>query len=485
MRPSSGPAVSRRGLIAAGGLGAAAVAAGTWVAWETTRTPACRGASFTEPPTERSADGVLEVTLDAAPGATVAGRATQALGYNGTSPGPTLVVRPGDLLRVTLRNGLGRSTNLHTHGLHVSPEGTGDNVFRVVEPGATARFEYRIPPDHPAGTFWYHPHHHGTVADQVFGGLFGAIVVAGDEEPVVDRERLLVVSDTTLTSSGAVPAAGHMDAMLGREGELVLVNGLLQPALEMAAGTTERWRVANACTSRYLDLMLDGLPWQLLGYDGQSLREPRDQDTLLLAPGNRVDVLVTPSEVGATSLGSAPYDRGDMGMGMGGGMMGDDSSSPVRLADVTVTPGPGGSRSLAGRGPSTPPLDLRSAPVDRRRTVTMTGGGRGMGMSEFGFDGRTFDADRVDQRLRLDTVEEWTIRNTTTMDHPFHLHVWPMQVMGSEGADGPDWRDVVNVPAGGEVTVRIPVRRHAGRTVYHCHILDHEDLGMMGVVEAV
>ena len=85
---------------------------------------------------------------------------------------------PGDVLRLTLANELDQTTNLHTHGLHVSPEGNGDNVFRMVEPGERATYEYVVPTDHPTGTFWYHPHHHGTVADQVFGGLFGALVVA-------------------------------------------------------------------------------------------------------------------------------------------------------------------------------------------------------------------------------------------------------------------------------------------------------------------
>jgi len=485
MTPDPRPPVSRRAVVAAGGLGAAAVALGAWGTWQAVGRSSTGGASFAEPPVSRSADGLLEVVLEAAPGVTLAGRSTHALGYNGHSPGPTLVVRPGDLVRVTLRNRLDQATNLHTHGLHVSPAGKSDNVFRVVGPGTDADYEYRIPDDHPSGTFWYHPHHHGTVTDQVFGGLLGAIVVTGPDEPVVDRDRVLVVSDTTLTSDGTVAGAGHMDAMLGREGDLVLVNGLREPRIEVTAGTTERWRVVNTCVSRFLDLELEGRPWQLLGYDGQALSAPQERDSLLLAPGNRVDVLVSPSATGSTTLRSRSYDRGDMGMG--GGMMGGkvDSSKDVTLAAVTITPGPDASGAVSWRGPGVPARDLRRTSVDRSRRLTMTGGGMGMGMTEFGFGGRTFDPDRVDQKLRLGTVEEWTITNTTTMDHPFHLHVWPMQIVGPEESAEPDWRDVVIVPANGQVTVRVDVRDHPGRTVYHCHILDHEDLGMMGVVEAV
>ena len=108
------------------------------------------------------------------------------------------------------------------------------------------------------------------------------------------------------------------------------------------------------------------------------------------------------------------------------------------------------------------------------------------GMMAFGFDGRAFDPARVDQRVGAETVEEWTIRNPTPMDHPFHLHIWPMQLTEVNGSaiDGPQWRDVVNVPARGSVVVRIAFARFTGLTVYHCHILDHEDLGMMGTVEA-
>ena len=484
--------VTRRQALAVTGLGAVATVAGalgTWrvlgpggagSTWSASRTP------LVEPAVATSASGELDVTLRAAAGVALDGRSTQALGYNGSSPGPTLVVHPGDVLRVRLENGLSEPTNLHTHGLHVSPEGTGDNVFRTVEPGTSADYEFRIPDDHPTGTFWYHPHHHGTVADQVFGGLFGALLVVGTDEPAVERERVLVISDITLTADGGVGGVSHDEQMLGREGELVLVNGRLRPEIAVTAGTTERWRVVNACVSRFLDLRLDGHRWGLLGLDGQALHEPQDRDTVLLAPGNRADLLVRPHGTGTTDLRTLARDRGGMGM-MGGGAV---TSPAVDLATVTIgTAGSSPTTAAAPTGRSRqPPRDLRPDLVDGHRTITMTGGmGMGMGGTEFGFDGRTFDPSRTDQELSLGTVEEWTIGNATMMDHPFHLHVWPMQVLDapdSDPAGPPDWRDVVIVPAMGRVTVRVPVRDFGGRTVYHCHVLDHEDLGMMGTVEA-
>ncbi len=481
--------VTRRQALTVTGIGAATTivgAVGTWRSFGaggSALTGSAGGTTLTEPDVLTSSNGSLEVTLRAAAGVTLDGRTTQALGYNGSSPGPSLVVRPGDVLRVRLENDLSEPTNLHTHGLHVSPEGNSDNIFRRVDPGTSADYEYRIPEDHPTGTFWYHPHHHGSVADQVFAGLYGALLVVGTDEPTVERERVIVVSDTTLTPDGEVAGVSHAEQMLGREGELVLANGHQHPHIDLTAGTTERWRVVNACVSRFLDLQLDGHTWGLLGHDGQALHDPVQRDTVLLGPGNRADLLVRPASTGTTTLRTLARDRGGMGM-MGGGAA---TSPEVELAAVTI--GPATAAAATGTAASWPsPADLRSAPVDRRRTLTMTGGmGMGMGGMEFGFDGRPFDASRTDQELALGTVEEWSIGNATMMDHPFHLHVWPMQVIDSPDSDPagpPDWRDVVIVPPMGQVTVRVPVRDFAGRTVYHCHILDHEDLGMMGTIEA-
>ena len=148
------------------------------------------------------------------------------MGYNGGVPGPTLRLRPGDTVRLDLVNRLEEVTNLHVHGLHVSPEGNGDNIFLAVEPGQTQRYEHRMPDDHPPGVYWYHPHHHGNVADQIFGGLYGAIIVEDPADKIdVERERVLVISDTTLDPDGSLVTPSTMEQMMGREGELVLVNG--------------------------------------------------------------------------------------------------------------------------------------------------------------------------------------------------------------------------------------------------------------------
>jgi len=492
--------ISRRAALTLGGLGVAGTAIGgaglIWSGREgqgaaggqasDSAFGAVPGDTLRQPSELRSADGLLEVKLDAAPGrVTIGGRGATTLGYNGGLPGPTLRVRAGDRVAVRLHNGLAEATNLHVHGLHVSPAGNGDNPFVMVEPGESFDYEYRLPADHPPGLYWYHPHHHGLVADQVFGGLYGAIIVEDPDPIPAARERVLVISDITLDESGNLTRSSLGERMRGREGELVLVNGQLQPNLGIRPGGRERWRIVNVCVSRYLRLRLDGQDLRLLGLDSGRFEAPESVDEVLLAPGNRADLWVTAAE-GAGVLRAIAYDRGSAGMG---GMMGGDAlggtTGTIDLATVTVTGA--GVAALPSLPAQTKPVDLRGAAVTARREFVFAmgmGGGMGGGMA-FTINGREFDGGRVDTTVQGGSVEEWTLTNATQMDHPMHLHVWPMQVIERDGrsVDSVLWQDVVNVPARGVVRVRIDFTGFPGKTVYHCHILDHEDNGMMGVID--
>lgn len=490
--------IDRRTALTLGGLGLLSTAVGGGgLYWQ--RPPsaldALTGVALQEPAVLRSQAGSLDVRLEAASGShEVAGRKATTLGYNGGLPGPTLRLRPGDTLRIELVNQLEQPTNLHVHGLHVSPDGNGDNVFVVVDPGDSFSYEYRLREDHPPGVYWYHPHHHGMVADQLFGGLYGAIIVEDTDPVAVSRDRVLVVSDISLDAAGRILTPSTMEQMMGREGSLVLLNGQAAPVLEARPGERERWRVVNACSARYLSLRLEGQRVQLFGRDSGRPTESLDVEDVLLAPGNRADLIVT-TRSGHSVLRAEQVDRGGMMGGMMGGMGGGSSSRsrrPVDLATFEVRGSP--QTELAPLPPQNAPRDLRASEVSRSRALTfqmgMGGGmmsGRGsQGMMSFTIDGNTFDAARVDQAVTVGAIEEWTIRNDSPMDHPFHLHVWPMQLIADNGesVDTPTWLDVVNVPARGQVTVRIAFDDYGGRTVYHCHILDHEDRGMMGVVLA-
>jgi FtsP/CotA-like multicopper oxidase with cupredoxin domain len=476
--------ISRRRALQLGGLGlTATIIGGAGLAWEaTSRFDPVAGATLTEPTVLRSAGGALDVRLVAAQGRVrLAGREATMLGYNGGVPGPTLYLQPGDRLRLQLTNQLDEPTNLHVHGLFVSPQDNGDNVFVTIQPGESRHYVYSLPEDHPPGVFWYHPHHHGLVADQVFGGLYGAIVV-GDPTPIAHtRERVLVISDISLDAAGRIQPPSTMARMMGREGDLVLVDGQARPRLSARPGERQRWRIVNACAARYLRLRLDGQQLQLLGLDSGRFSQPREVQEVVLAAGNRADLLVTLS-AGTSLLRALPYDRG---RAMGG--IGPAASGPQKRVLASLDVAGAAVPAPAPVQPQPAPRDLRGTAVAARRELTFAAGmGMGAGGMRFTIDGKEFDPDRVDQTVELGTVEEWIITNASPMDHPLHLHVWPMQIVEQRGqpVDAPTWQDVVNIPARSSSKVRVAFDTFAGRTVYHCHILDHEDNGMMGVIDA-
>ncbi|MDD7942684.1 multicopper oxidase family protein [Actinomycetospora lutea] len=491
-RARPGPTVSRRQALGLIGVGAVAVTAGV-TGWATSGTPLARptgpipptGESLRTPADLTSSRGRLAVELTAAPGASLAGYPATAWGYNGSSPGPTLRVRPGDELAVRLRNGLDQPTNLHTHGLRVSAEGNSDNPFIHIAPGQVFDYRIAIPTAHPAGTFWYHPHAHGHVADQLFAGLAGALIVDASDEPAVSADRVLLITDTTLTSAGPA-TADTTSRMVGRQGELLLLNGQHQPVIPAATGDLQRWRLVNATTSRTLTLRLDAHPLTRIALDGITLPVATTDETVRLAPGNRADVLVRPERSGTFTLAATTDPRGAMGM-MAGAAVGGETQPLAALA----TSGPARTPSALPTFPSGPAPVTGATTGARRLTFTMgMGGGMSGGMGSggpgmsFGFDGRSFDPARTDQIVAVGAVEEWTLTNPTPMAHPFHLHVWPFELLADSAGSPPTGtlQDVVLVPAGGWVRLRIPFTALPGRSVYHCHILDHEDAGMMATI---
>lgn len=487
--------VSRRTVLTIAGAGVGAIAlagGGYWLGQlNSPSNPAVSGSSGGQPGTEptvlRSSGGKLSVDLTAEhTHTTVAGQHAQLMTYNGTSPGPTLVAKPGDTININVTNKLGEPTNLHTHGLHVSPTGNSDNVFVEIKNGESFQYQYTLDADLPPGVYWYHPHHHGMAAPQVFGGLYGALIVEDPNGTPSNADRVLVVSDITLNKDGTIPSPSHMDQMMGREGTTLLLNGQVQPTFDSKQGGIERWRIVNACTSRYLNLSVPGAAAQLLGIDSGRYANPVAVTNFTLTPGNRADLLVT---IGSSPVALA-YTTVPHADSMGMASTTTYSNYPLATFKPSGMATPATPATLA---PISQP-DLRNASVAARRTMTlaMPAMGRMMGRmmgnlnGEFTINGAAFDMNVVNTTVALGTIEEWTIVNTTTMDHPFHLHVWPMQVLSVGGKTVSDvhYQDVVNVPANEQSVVRISFDKFAGKAVYHCHILDHEDLGMMGIIQA-
>lgn len=437
----------------------------------------------------RSQSGLLELSLQARQQQVPLGnRSATLLTYNGQVPGPTLEVTTGDTVRINFANQLVQPTNLHYHGLHIPPTGNADNVFLVVPPGETQRYEFVVPEQHPGGLFWYHPHHHGGVAEQVFSGLAGALIIRGqvDEIPEVQaaEEAILVLQDFDLNRQGQPREPMPMFRRWGRQGNLITTNGELVPTLTIPQSGLLRVRLLNASPSRIYKLRLDNHPWYLIGLDGGTLPEPVELEAeLILAPGERADILVPGNhEPNSYSLLSLPYDRGIADM------VGGMERHHRRRAGIEDTP-----RELArfryGEMTSEVPLPTTlipatslPEPVRRREFVLDHGVHHG---NSFLINGRGFDHNRIDTKVQLGTVEDWRIINKAGMDHPFHIHTNAFQVLSQNGHPFPlsVWKDVVNVKAYESVDIRIAFTDFPGKTVYHCHVLDHEDQGMMGILE--
>ena len=444
-----------------------------------------------------SQGGQLEIALEANESLiNLAGYQANLLSYNGQVPGPLIEARAGDTINLRFTNNLSESTNLHYHGLHIPPTENADNIFLEIKSGQTFTYQFTIPKNHPAGTFYYHPHLHGLVAKQIFGGLGGLFIIRGelDELPEIRaaQEAFLFLKDFDLGTNGQVQSPHHMAQMQGREGPLVTANGQLNPSLSLATGGLLRLRLLNASSSRFYRLALEEHSLYLIATDGGSLSEPIELIELLLAPGERAEVLVRGErQPGQYRLLNLPYNRGSMGMMGGGGMMGrgrmgnrysSNAENPQTLATLTYKD------KVASL-----PLPQKLIPVEalpepqKVRPFTLNHGmAPRMGMV-FLINGKAFDHQRVDTQVRLNTVEDWDIVNTGVMDHPFHLHTNPFQVITRNGK--PEaylaWKDTVLVKAGETVRIRVRFADFPGKTVYHCHILDHEDLGMMGMIEMV
>lgn len=426
--------------------------------------------------------GLLDIALQAQPlSTTIGGQNLTLLGYNAQVPGPRLEVRPGDQVRIQFTNHLDQLSNLHFHGLHIPPTGTADNIFREIPPGETALYEFTVPLDHPSALTWYHPHIHGSVADQVFRGLAGVIVVRGDLDTIPEiqaaQEQFLILQDFDPNPSSLVIDPTRQ--FNGREGSLLTVSGKVNPAFTLATGDLLRFRVVNASPSRFYRLALEDHPLYLIGTDGGGLETPVELEELLLGPGERADLLIQGiQKSGEYRLLNLPYSRGSMMMS------GMDHSQPESQSLARII-------YKGSVDPKPLPTQLVSVeelpPTDLVRQFTLAHGHGTMAGQPIPFliNDQLFDHHRVDTQVKLNTVEEWELINPEIMDHPFHLHTNSFQIISRNTQPEPyrAWKDTVVVPEGETIRIRVRFSKYPGKTVYHCHILDHGDLGMMGIIE--
>src|SRR6266576_1748246 len=468
-----------------------------------------QGVSLPQPPQVRAKNHVVSVTLHA-----VNENGKDAFAFNGKTVAPVIRASPGDVLKITYINDLPSKspescavnpcmdmTNLHFHGLSISPESPQDDVLTMLaKPGQVLHYSIRIPRDQPPGLFWYHTHPHGESHRQVLDGMSGAIVLEGMARYVPEverlRERVLVVRGRSIEHDPNA-AALERDVEIPAKGcggeaekveEIFTVNGVVRPRIEIAPNERQFWRIVNASPDRYLDLQLGGKTFEVVALDGMPLayHDPKHPTEtvghLLVAPAGRLEAIVTGPPSGAHgTLRTLCVDTGPVG----------DPNPEMVLADL-LPPGSGQAdgnsatgqaHAFDGRPPIYKTVDVealkRTAP---EFVVNFTEDKNG-----FYINGQKYSADASPMTTaRVGTYQHWRIVNDTGELHPFHIHQVHFLAYAQNGAPlpVPAWLDTVNVPYGGSVDVILdftaPVIR--GMSVFHCHLLNHEDKGMMAKI---
>jgi FtsP/CotA-like multicopper oxidase with cupredoxin domain len=419
---------------------------------------------------------LVEATLKSTPATlNINGNKARLLTYNSSLPGSVLRFREGDTVRLTYTNNLPEVSNLHLHELHVSPK--VDQPMLEVKSAGSHMYEFELPKG-SSGTYWYHPHVHGNVAAQMAAGLAGAMIVTGPLDSMPElraaEEQILLLKDLALVN-GSPKRHDMMDWMNGQEGSLLLVNGALKPILR-AEKATLRLRIINASNARYYNLKLEHHPLYLIATDGGFIEKPVALETLLLAPGERAEVLVRLTNEGTFKLQNLPYARGTMMMG-GMSMSGDTQTTTLMTVIAPSNPKP---LPLPSSLMPVEKLDLSKAVVTRRIEF-----GDWMMGAKFYLNHKAFNPNRIDFQGNVNTLEIWELHNKSDMDHPFHLHSYPFQIIDRNGKAEPyrAWKDVVNLKKNDLLRIAVPLGDFTGMTVYHCHVVEHEDRGMMGTLE--
>lgn len=522
-------------------------------------------------------------------------RSYQGTGINPNAPfvAPTIEIRPGDTVRATLNNQLAansdpaclkvdssintpqcfNTTNMHAHGLWISPAGNSDNVLLSIKPGVSFQYEYNIPADHPAGTFWYHPHQHGSTAIQVASGMAGALLIKGDRlatdntpgdlDTVLEgvREQVMVFQqipydcreegaatpDYNCTDKlGSIPDYGALGfGKWGKSGRYTSINGQVLPLIQQSRDEVVRWRMIHAgihdtlnlslrkATPKLSALLQEGgttpkigqlpieelctatqYPQFLMAADGLTLRNLLRKEVAVFQPGYRWDSLVAFDEGGDyclvdeqaaanANVGAEVSPRVLLGVVQVTGQSSLDRSEliaraittsaqknyPAQFAQITQEVMKGSFARFTPHSSITDQELTSKTPREAKFNID-----KGM----FMINDQPFKPGRIDHNLVLGDVEEWTLTSDRA-GHPFHIHVNPFEIVkildpkgkdvsaaGAVDGDDPQYpglkgvfKDTIWVKEGYKVIIRTRYQRYIGDFVLHCHILDHEDQGMM------
>lgn len=440
-------------------------------------------------PTKSHGVSVYNLTMQNGETEIIDGYITKTSGINASYLGPTLYMRKGEQVRINVHNDLGEPSTLHWHGMHL-PGSEDGGPHQIIKHGETWSPQYEI--KQPAASLWYHPHLMGKTGEHVWRGLAGMIVI---EDEVTDQLDLpsqygvddipVVLQDRWFTGSGQLRyQLSRHDMMMGMSGNFPLANGTLGAYFSTSAGRV-RLRLLNGSNASTYNLALsNGQPLVQIATDGGLLEQSVDVKLLTLSPGERAEVLVDlfPGE---------PVHLVNIALGRGNMMSGEINNAPafsfleIRSAETLST-----KPDLPAKLTDINWLDESQAVTTRTFKLEMQMGMMAM-MSATGhshsINGKVMDMQRIDERVKKDSTEIWVIENVSMMAHPFHMHDVQFQILDRNGqppaANEKGRKDVVLVKAGETVRIIMRFEDYADEKypyMYHCHILEHEDAGMMG-----
>ncbi len=400
---------------------------------------------------------------------------TPTWGFNGSYLGPTLRAERGEKVRVRIRNGLDEASTVHWHGMHL-PARMDGGPHQMVAPGATWSPHWTV--NQPAATLWYHPHPHGATEQHVARGLAGLFLIYDAKSAGLALPKKYGVDDLPLIVQdvrfdGAKFDHGHKIMQnVGFLGDRTMVNGTLDPYREVHDELV-RLRLLNASTARTYDFgFADDRAFSLVATDGGLLERPAPLKRVQLSPGERAEIVVRMRAGERVTLRSFPQDNyGDSWQERFGG--GDDSFDMLQLrAAERLRP-----------SPELPAILGKLETPDGKDAVR----GRYFDLKRSGINGRKMEMNRVDETVTRGTTEVWTVHNGNGMPHNFHVHDVQFRVLEVNGKTPPPAlrgpKDTVFIPNG--TTMKLALRFDGPADpdtpyMYHCHLLYHEDRGMMG-----
>lgn len=428
-------------------------------------------------PSRTEADGTRTFELDMRSGRKEfrPGQATQTWGFNGDHLGPTLRARRGEKVAVAVRNNLSEASTVHWHGMHL-PAALDGGPHQMVQPGAIWTPNWTV--DQPAATLWYHPHPHGATETHVRRGLAGMFLLDDDVSASLALpdtygvDDLPVIVQDVKFDGAAFDSSHAIFRDVGFLGDRTMVNGTLTPYRSIGDELV-RLRLLNASTARtYTFGFSDARPFSLVATDGGLMEHPIALDRLRLSPGERAEIVVQVRPGERTVLRSSELDAG-LSFWTQRFSGGDDTFDILELrAADTLRPSPDLPETLVS--PVAP--DGTDSVRERRFEVNLAG-----------INGTPMAMDRIDFTVTRGTAETWVVHNNDGMPHNFHIHDVQFRVLAVDGdappaaLTGP--KDTVFLPPDG--TVRLAMRFDGPADpnspyMYHCHLLWHEDQGMMG-----